>query len=87
MNRRAFLSSVSATALLTALPLPLVMGRVAKAVEWLPMFPPIPMDMILLERRLRKEAMLVCGIPANLLNPPTALSASALEPPRAAAVP
>ena len=32
MNRRRFLSSVSATALLAALPLPVVMGRAAKAV-------------------------------------------------------
>lgn len=31
MNRRRFLSSVSAAALLAALPLPLVMGRAAKA--------------------------------------------------------
>ena len=31
MNRRAFLSTVSTTALLAALPLPLVMGRAAKA--------------------------------------------------------
>ena len=34
MIRRRFLSSVSAAALLAALPLPVVMGRAAKAVAW-----------------------------------------------------